>query len=197
MAKHSKYDASVLCAVAGIKPVTWRAWRNRHGFMADAEVRDGATAQGQRSLYTAKEIMVARMAVDLTTMGIPAADAIWFADSHGHFFFENWLDWCQSEESGGGSNADKRPTTVVAVRFGHGEKPMMSMHFAEDAIGHLFNTDNRPAAVIYIPIIAQEVFAALKELGWPSIATAEDAKAIMLDALVKGLRGEGEGPEDA
>lgn len=64
----TSYPASVATRVAGVKPVTLRAWRNRIGLL------DGDKGAAHR--FCLRDICQIRAVVILTQHGIPAANAI-------------------------------------------------------------------------------------------------------------------------
>ncbi|MBM0205664.1 hypothetical protein JNW90_23615 [Micromonospora sp. STR1s_5] len=70
------YTTSVLTEVAGVSPVTLRAWRNRNGLFPDT------AGQRKWNRFSISDICIARTIVLLTAHGLSTGDAIWFAEPH-------------------------------------------------------------------------------------------------------------------
>lgn len=70
-----QFTTSVLSAVTGCEPMTFRTWRNRNGLFPEAA--GGRTWKR----FSVLDLCVVRAIVVMTKQGVGAADAIWFVET--------------------------------------------------------------------------------------------------------------------
>lgn len=150
------FTSTVLCEVTGYEPVTFRAHRNRLGLFGHTRMKAEDGGRGQRTVFTFLELCVARVVILLTKQGMPAENAVWFADTHAKHFLARVMK----------EGASPTTTRFEAIRLATrpGEVPEFISRGANDSIGSLFQSRTTPTTLIDLWEVVQSVQEAVNAL---------------------------------
>lgn len=191
-----KFLTSTLVAVAGCKAVTFRAWRNRNGLFPDTK------ESGGWNHFSIVDICLVRAIVMMTNHGLPADDAIWFAQTTLRQDFKRILDGTSEQFyvaffKGGVNRAE--PVLIVKddghLDFREGADP----DFVEprctfincagaDKLADILARTKGIATVIDLMSIAEHVISELRELSPETILTGNKTLEFIATTLAGALR---------
>lgn len=101
------FTTSTLCAATGCDPATLRAWRNRNDLFPETRVE--GTNRRPWNTFSIMDMLIVRTVVVMTSHGLPANNAVWFASGHAKLLF--------------GALLADRPGTTWLVGFHRGGHP--------------------------------------------------------------------------
>lgn len=180
-----RYMASTACAVANLKPPTLRAWRNLGWFRQETE-----KSPGQWTLYSYLDLCVLRCATVLIEQGVSGNIAVPIAEKLRPSF---------------GTDDDGFGVCVMAAVFypAHTEKGGIPADMIrvrnvtkDDCVLDFWpggGDDCRAFIMVDIVSITTDVLQSLKDLGDPSISTAEETHRMMLEAAAQAIRPKADG----
>lgn len=188
-----KFLTSTLVAVAGCKAVTFRAWRNRNGLFP--ETKDA----GGWNYFSIVDLCLVRAIVVMTNQGLPADDAIWFAQTALRIDFKGILEGTKKQFyvaffKGGVENDE--PVLIVKddghLDFREGPDPnyveprcTFINCFETDTLASVLSRTKGVATVIDLMSIAEHVIKELGELNPETVLSERET----FDLIAKKLAG--------
>ncbi len=202
-----RYTTSAVVAASGVKPVTFHAWRARHGLFA---TEDGDSSWRR---FSKIDICLVRLIYILTIHGIDAKDAIsivmggdlvktqlsFVCIFHGEAV-EPIFGFLKGDATTSGGDAFDMDTGKPAKK-GAARAPAVFTIVRADlgvSLGDLMSDTNGVVTLIDLRKIVLDVQESLNALDEPVIATKEETHRIVFEAAAKAfaLPPEIEGSED-